>query len=573
MKFWNRVASGVALALFAAVGTASATQYKATVQSAKDMRVIVQGRTLAAGKSLEVDGAAGIVVEGMTYGARRLYCIDPWKHANVGPNTTIDRHGPDGMAYTVDTGAYRGHGDWSILKENYGISPGTAQSADGKVAKIVPPKDGAAFSVSVTGTTEWKFVRTTPAGKTEKTESESGSATIRFEPSSGALPAGNWAKLVGAYEKAIPKGLTGNGNWNNLRSWFNKKYGDYACGAYQARVLEWLDGLKFSKDPRERAMLDGYDYGPIEAYWGGHQAVVVYPKGSNWVETGIVFDPWPNQKPETMAMAEWAQRFSLGSYHGIGGSSPYAGMANPGYPTVGGTYVDPAKLKPFTAAEKTKFKRLSAAQKARLKKIKDSGNRRYIARQMMEAMDSTGDRVMAHSPVFLTVVDSAGRRAGFPGGKPVLEIPGVKIRAYPLDDGTRWTEIEFPRAAGMRLSVEGSGGGKATILDGRGIGTNRPTVESYRIDSDAGQSGGLDLGTKGATLSWAGSGVEGRAVVSADDAVAAPSTPPVTTPSVTTTPPVVQPTFPGFSNPTTPPPAQVPQPAAPSNGGWAPITQ
>ena len=215
------------------------------------------------------------------------------------------------MAYTVDTGAYRGHGDWSILKESYSVSPGTAQSADGKAAKITPPKDGSAFSVSVGGTTDWKFVRTTPAGKTEKTESESGSATIRFEPSSGALPAGNWAKLVGAYEKAIPKGLTTNGNWNNLRSWFNKKYGNYACGAYQGRVLEWLDGLKFSKDPRERAMVEGYDYGPIEAYYGGHQAVVVYPKGTNWIETGIVFDPWPNQKPETMAMAEWAMRFSL----------------------------------------------------------------------------------------------------------------------------------------------------------------------------------------------------------------------------------------------------------------------
>ena len=215
-------------------------------------------------------------------------------------------------------------------------------------------------------------------------------------------------------------------------------------------------------------------------------------------------------------------------------------MANPAYPTVGGTYVDPAKLKPFTAAEQQKYKRLTAAQQAQLKKVKDQGNMRYLARRMMAEMDSTGDRVMAHSPVYLTITDSAGRRAGFPGGKPVLEIPGAMIRAYPLDDGTRWTEIEFPRAAGMRLSVEGTGAGTATILDGRGIGTDRPAaVESYRIEAGAGQSGGLDLGAKGAPLTWAGSGIEGRAVVSADDAVAdSPATPavaPPAAPPVTTT--------------------------------------
>lgn len=568
-------------------GAASAAQYKATVQSAKDMKVTVQGMTMAEGKALIVDGTKGVVVEGMTLAKRRLYCIDPWKHGNVGPNINVERHGPDGLSYSINTGAYSGRGDWSILKEQYSIAPGQAQSGDGKVATVTPPADGKAFSVTISGTTEWKFVRVTPAGRHEETETEGGNATIRFEPSTDPLPAGNWVKILDAYEKAIPKGLTSNGNWNNFRSWFNKDYNNFVCGAYQGRVLAWLDGLKFSQDPRERALIEGYDYGPVEAYYGGHQAVVVYPKGTSWMDTGIVFDPWPNQKPETMSMAEWAMRFSMGSYHGIGGSSPYASQTNPGYPTVGGTYVDPEKMKPYTEEEKKKYARLTQAQRDQLKKVKDPANQRYLARRLMAELDSTGDRVMAHSPVNLYVEDANGRRAGFPGGKPTLEIPGVLIRAYPLEDGTTWTEIEFSRAAGQRLVVEGTGKGVATIADGRGIGGDRPVVEAYRLDAQSGATGTLDLGKAATALQWAGSAVAARSISSADDVMSPGATPPPVPPSgtaatpsaapptVTMPPtPTVQPAYPQPTPPAMPPPPiQAAPPAGNDAGGWAPITQ
>lgn len=558
-----------AIALLSVTGAdAAAKTYRATLQGAKDMRVVIQGRTIGTGQTVRIDAANGIVVEGLTYGKRRLYCVDPWTHGNVGPNIVVERNGIDGMSYSINTGNFSGRGDWTIEKETYSISPGKARAADGKVADITAPADGSAFSVSVSGQTTWKFVRVAPGGTQTKNETESGSATVRFEPFSGPVSVGDFSKILDLYNKRIPTGLVGGGIRNNLLSWWDNKYKDYACGAYQGKVLALLDGLRFSSDPRDRALIEGYEYGPIEAYYGAHQAVVIYPSGTNWVDTGTILDPWPNQKPETWTVEQWADRFSVGTMHGIGGSSAYSGSANPGYPTVGGTYVDPNKTKPLTAAENAAVKRLSPAQKAKLKKMKDAKNRRYMARRMIAEMNKTGDRVMAHSPVHLYIVDTQGRRAGFPGGVPTSQIPGVEIRAYPLPDGTRWTEIEFSRQAGQKLIIEGTGSGTATILDGRGIGKGAGDVVTYRIQANKGGKGALDLGQRSAPLSLNGAAVPGRVAASADDALSAgPAAPPAVSPPSQPNP---QPAVPA---PQPFPSAQPAPPAQPAPGGWVPITQ
>ncbi len=66
----------------------------------------------------------------------------------------------------------------------------------------------------------------------------------------------------------------GPGKVNNLT---NGKL--YACGDYQTRVLKWLDEIRLNSDQAIRDQLRGLDYGPIQAYTGGHQAVVLFPKG------------------------------------------------------------------------------------------------------------------------------------------------------------------------------------------------------------------------------------------------------------------------------------------------------
>lgn len=100
---------------------------------------------------------------------------------------------------------------------------------------------------------------------------------------------------------------------NNMTNWTT-----WSCGDYQTRVLAWLDSIRTSSDPEVRAQLAGLDYGPVQAYRGGHQAVVVFPRGTDWQDSGTVLDPWPNQQPEIFSMDQWRDRFSWG--HGIGES-------------------------------------------------------------------------------------------------------------------------------------------------------------------------------------------------------------------------------------------------------------
>ncbi|WP_406671328.1 hypothetical protein V7O67_06905 [Methanolobus sp. ZRKC4] len=107
------------------------------------------------------------------------------------------------------------------------------------------------------------------------------------------------------------------GTATNLYSNFNDEYGEFTCGAYQHKVLVFLS--KMQSNPGECHLLSGYDFGPIEGSYSAHHATVVYPKGTDWKKTGMVFDPWPQQKPEVMPIGDWEKIFS-----------PIAGDTSPG---------------------------------------------------------------------------------------------------------------------------------------------------------------------------------------------------------------------------------------------------
>ncbi|MGH2621389.1 MAG: hypothetical protein ACRDHG_12585 [Anaerolineales bacterium] len=134
----------------------------------------------------------------------------------------------------------------------------------------------------------------------------------RLEPLAPVSPEqtqANLQSLLGTFTGAIPSGsinLTGrlSGHINNsIVAFFNG--GAYTCSDYQGRVLRWLDGIRTSSDPNVRGTLGGLDYGPIQTNGGGHRAVVVFPRGTDWRSTGTVLDPWPQQKPLSFPIASW----------------------------------------------------------------------------------------------------------------------------------------------------------------------------------------------------------------------------------------------------------------------------
>ena len=174
-------------------------------------------------------------------------------------------------------------------------------------------------------------------------------AERRLEPLTEVSPAqaqANIQGVIGRFEGAIPSGninFTGqfSGNINNtLLAFFNG--GSYTCSDYQGRVLRWLDTVRTSPDGNVRNMLEGLDYGPIQTNGGGHRSVVLYPRGTDWRNTGTVLDPWPSQKPRAFPIATWGDHLWF-----VSGANTPAPDADAGqlYPHLtGGTSSYPASF-------------------------------------------------------------------------------------------------------------------------------------------------------------------------------------------------------------------------------------
>lgn len=298
-------------------------------------------------------------------------------------------------------------------------------------------------------------------------------------------------------ESKIPRGLVSNGPDNNKLWWFDNKYDEFVCGAYQAKVLKLLEEMKFSTNAEQRKWMEDYDFGPIETNCGvipgGHQAVVIYPKGTNWKETGTILDPWPEQRPKSYSIEEWKKIFP----HGMNSSGYYKGQ----YPNCGGTgYTDPRKTV-LTPAEDKWFKSLSEKGQESYRNIKDATERK---RRIKVGYANRGQakKAAADCPLNVYIVDKAGRISGFPNGSLRTEIPGVSVNTFRLADGTNWTELSYPSGDNYTLLFKGTGNGEAAIYSGFNMQDDPEgrNIYKYSIKVNNGQEYALDQNTENAAL-------------------------------------------------------------------------
>jgi len=99
-------------------------------------------------------------------------------------------------------------------------------------------------------------------------------------------------------------------------------YHDWVCQAYQNTVLNLLDRIRLNDGsylkypphfliteyyPRTDYLLNGLEYGPIQALKIFHHAVIVYEtvNSAQWMHNGEVFDPWIMQTPEIYKVWDW----------------------------------------------------------------------------------------------------------------------------------------------------------------------------------------------------------------------------------------------------------------------------
>jgi hypothetical protein len=207
--------------------------------------------------------------------------------------------------------------------------------------------------------------------------------------------------------------------------------GKWTCGEYQHHTLILLDEIR--TEPERKAWMEGLDYGPIEIYWGGHQSVVIYPRGTDWRKTGIVLDPWPKGRPEHYQIEDWAERF-----HQLGGPRPATSGENKYlYPHLRGGPPDYRRSRYTPLKHKTK--------------------------------------VVVRSPVDVLIVDEQGDRIGrLSDGTFVNEIPGVDFITHSLPDGTRaWYFGLLGSRHEMTLTGTGSGYFHLLTSDAEG------TIQNY----------------------------------------------------------------------------------------------
>lgn len=295
-------------------------------------------------------------------------------------------------------------------------------------------------------------------------------------------------------------GNFGAGWMNNIASWlpYTSRFDSSICGNYQANTLAILDAIRWSEDPKVRSLMEGFDYGPIQSLYGGHQAVVIYPKGKDWMTEGIVLDPWIEQKAKTYAAPEWAGLYSFGAgtYHGIGGSKVYEG--SPAYPTVGGAYTDP-KAKTLTDAEKAWMKSLPQSERDRVKAISDVNLQNMVIKNGYKNRKLTGIMVV-NCPVKASVKNSSGRVTGFTATGFANETTAASFDRVTKSPGSWMTMIRFDPTAGIDAVLNATGDGPVEIVVLHGLGEEKRTTFRYTVTAKKGQQILLDVSQPGAKL-------------------------------------------------------------------------
>ena len=314
-------------------------------------------------------------------------------------------------------------------------------------------------------------------------------------------------KILELYYARIPKGIASSGERNNILDFLGYPgYAEFACGGYQSKVLNFLTSLKFSEDPCERVLLEKWDYGPIQAWWGGHQAVVLYPWATSWMDTGLVLDPWIEQTPKVYAVADWAVHFSAaamagpagtlaeeiveGSFIGIGPSEVYRSEA--AYPIFDGAYVPPG-MQGLTREEIEFVQALPDEKRAVFDKWSRPNKKYWLSLQM--AGHNTVHKVVADCPLNVYLLGQDGSRSGIASGQVLTELVDVSFISLPLRDGTRYTEMMYPANAGYTLVFEGTGNSQVYVLIGETLSLEQQTSPLQQYILQVEESKNYQVGT------------------------------------------------------------------------------
>lgn len=282
------------------------------------------------------------------------------------------------------------------------------------------------------------------------------------------------AEILRLYADEVPVGRAPSGPANNLRSYFESGLNDFRCGGYQAQVLKFLDTLRFDPDPQRRRLLADFDYGPVEASLGYHQAVVIYPRGSDWRQTGIILDPWPNQRPEHFTMTEWVRRFLLprpSRIRAVEGDDHYA--------IYGKAYRQPDPT--LTESERKFIQALPAEEKAKQRSLDPWERKAWLAGARQ--IQTKNGHLIVDCPVEAYMLDKQGRYTGLRRQTLSDQIPATTVLHYMRSSNDNWYEMTFDPASVEALELVPLQQGQAQVswrVRGRGENSHQVSLQPGR---------------------------------------------------------------------------------------------
>jgi hypothetical protein len=152
------------------------------------LRLKVNGAVHENGARISGRPGERLSLEAKVYGARRAWCMDPQRYANMGPNTRIEAHGEDGLSFTTGPGF---RGVWKLQSESatwWGqLTDETRATAGKNDAVVTVPARPGSYALQVKGSATWHYDRTSQGNHVEQVEKNDaeGNFTLVVEQASG----------------------------------------------------------------------------------------------------------------------------------------------------------------------------------------------------------------------------------------------------------------------------------------------------------------------------------------------------------------------------------------------------
>ncbi|HEY9186893.1 MAG TPA: hypothetical protein VIR55_03205 [Ignavibacteria bacterium] len=101
-----------------------------------------------------------VILKAMVFGGRRSWCMEPYKYANIGKNTTIVSYGEDHLEYTIPPSF---KGIWNLVEEKanwFGqLNNDLKPDNDKNTAELIVPKKKGEYQLKVKVTSKWHYKR------------------------------------------------------------------------------------------------------------------------------------------------------------------------------------------------------------------------------------------------------------------------------------------------------------------------------------------------------------------------------------------------------------------------------